>query len=305
MAFLIPLSFLTAFDNLGAVVSGARGYIFDAGTTNALQTYSNYILSSANSVPYITADSAGRFGPAYVEDGTLLRFQIRSADGGTTYIDCDNVLAPEQSTASQFVRTPVAHSANFNVDASMNGSTRMIDTTSGDISIGVNAATLGGGFWVTFVMVAGSNSVILSGGGNINGQSSYTMDTLYESVTILSTASEWLIVDATSREEFGEIDLATYTDSFTLQLSDKGKLLVCDKSTAMTVTVPPHSSVPFPIGTRCEGVQWNTGEVTVTAGSGVTFGSPGGFLDTTVQYSGWVMTKMASNIWWIVGDLEA
>ena len=41
MAFLIPSSYLTALDNNGAKVSGARCYFYDAGTTYALQTYAD------------------------------------------------------------------------------------------------------------------------------------------------------------------------------------------------------------------------------------------------------------------------
>src|SRR5262245_44986518 len=94
MAYLVPLCYMTALDNTGAIINGARGYIYQAGTTNALQTYSNYGLSSANSTPYITADAYGRFGNAYVADGTLIRFLIKDPTGATTYFDRDNVLAP-------------------------------------------------------------------------------------------------------------------------------------------------------------------------------------------------------------------
>jgi hypothetical protein len=41
MAYLIPLCYMTALDNAGNVITGgARGYIYQAGTTNALPTAS-------------------------------------------------------------------------------------------------------------------------------------------------------------------------------------------------------------------------------------------------------------------------
>jgi hypothetical protein len=308
MAYLIPLCYLTALDNLGAVVSGARGYIYDAGTTNAKQTYSDYILASANAIPYITADSAGRFPPAYVADGTVLRFLITGPTGSPTYHDHDNVLAPVQASISSLTHPFVSHAANFTVDASMNGSVRGIDCSSGDVSVDLNEDVLGNGFEITFVKTnVGGGTVVISssGSGTFNGESSYIIDTPYESVTLdcIGTTG-WLATAATSREEMGEIDIVEYTGSITLQLSDKGKLLRMNSAGAMNVSVPTHAAVPFAVGTRIEGIQYNTGEVTIVGIGGVNVRSPGGFLKTLVQYSEFVLTKNTVTEWFAAGDLE-
>lgn len=311
MAFLLPLVYVTAVDNSGSVITdGARGYVFIAGTTNALQSYSDYELTSANSTPYITATSAGVFPPAYVEDGTLVRLQIRSADGGTTYRDWDDIIAPASAAVNEVFHIWSTASASFGIDDSMNGAVIGIDCSAGDVAVTASATGLGNGFQFTLQKTnSGGGSITMSPGGSdlVDGQSSYVIDTPFETATFSSHGGDgdWTIVAATSREEYGEIDIVEYTDSFTLALTDKGKLAKCNKATAMTMTVPPFASVPFAAGTRLEGFQYGAGEVTIAAGVGVTIRTPGGFLDSGVQYSGWVLTNLGVNEWWLAGDLEA
>lgn len=52
-------------DANGDPYSGAKLYVFDAGTTTNRTTYSDKALTSANANPLV-ADSAGRFGPLYI-----------------------------------------------------------------------------------------------------------------------------------------------------------------------------------------------------------------------------------------------
>ena len=67
----MPSSYLRALDNAGNIINGARCYFYDAGTTNAKQTYSDYELTSANATPYTSVDSAGRFDPARTQRAGL------------------------------------------------------------------------------------------------------------------------------------------------------------------------------------------------------------------------------------------
>ena len=310
MAFFIPSSYLTALDNLGNVISGARCYFYDAGTTNALQTYSNYTLTSPNATPYITADAYGRFPPAYVADGTFLRFVIKSADGATTYIDADKVLAPEQPTASVSPQTYVTQNSNFGVDSSMLGQLVGVDDSGGNIAVTADSNALGNGFWFSIRKNGASNQITITPQAlaDIDGASSYVLDTQYEIVTLISRGSAgWAIAGETKREEMGEIVLVEYTAaSVTLQLSDKGKMLKMNRATAQSLIVPTNASVPFPIGTRIEFFQYGAGEVTVSPFDGtVNIRAPNNWVDTTVTYSAGVLTKIGTNEWLLSGDMEA
>ena len=60
------------------------------------------------------------------------------------------------------------------------------------------------------------------------------------------------------------------TANYTLVLADASKAVEVTSASSTTVTVPPNSSVAFPVGTIIEVVRLGTGSVTLLAGSGVT-----------------------------------
>ena len=72
-----------------------------------------------------------------------------------------------------------------------------------------------------------------------------------------------------------------------------------------TLTVPPNSSVAFPLRTRIDLAQLGAGQTTIAAGSGVTIRSYSGRLKLTGQYSGASLVKLATDEWLLVGDIAA
>lgn len=95
----------------------------------------------------------------------------------------------------------------------------------------------------------------------------------------------------------------TQTVNYTLALSDRGKLVAINMSTANTLTVPPESSVAFPDGSWINIARLGTGKTTVVAGNGVTVNSSLG-LSLRAQYSGGSLIKTGTNTWLLVGDLD-
>jgi hypothetical protein len=93
--------------------------------------------------------------------------------------------------------------------------------------------------------------------------------------------------------------------SYTAVLGDDGKLVTCDNGSAITFTVPPNSSVAFGIGTQINIMQLGAGQVTITAGAGVTFRSAGTKVKTNGQYSVATCVKIATDTWVLVGNLSA
>ena len=91
--------------------------------------------------------------------------------------------------------------------------------------------------------------------------------------------------------------------TYTLALTDANNTVVTLSNTAaITVTIPPASSVAFPVGSQVQLNQINTGQVTVAAGSGVTLnGTPGYKL--RAQWSFATLICTASNVWLLVGDV--
>jgi hypothetical protein len=94
------------------------------------------------------------------------------------------------------------------------------------------------------------------------------------------------------------------TASYTLVLADSGKMVEMSVASANTLTVPPNSSVAFPIGTTLTVLQTGAGQCTLTAGAGVTVnGTPGLKLRTT--WSSATLIKRATDTWVAVGDMVA
>ena len=95
------------------------------------------------------------------------------------------------------------------------------------------------------------------------------------------------------------------TNNYTATLADKDVFLeLSNGSTAGTFTIPPNSSVPFPKGAQLNIVQTGSGQITVTAGSGVTVNSSSG-LKMRTQWSEATLVKRATDTWVIAGDLSA
>ena len=93
--------------------------------------------------------------------------------------------------------------------------------------------------------------------------------------------------------------------TYSVVLSDDGKLLTCDNAASIAVTIVPNSSVAFGIGTQINIMQLGAGTVTITAGAGVTLKSAGSKLKTDAQYAVATCCKIATDTWVVVGNLKA
>lgn len=111
------------------------------------------------------------------------------------------------------------------------------------------------------------------------------------------------------------ITLATSTPTFsanayTLVSGDQYKfLLASNSSTAGTVNIPTNASVAFPTGTQITIIQTGSGQLTITAATpatttvlstGATAASP----KLRAQYSSATLIKVATDTWYVVGDIS-
>ncbi|PRH82640.1 hypothetical protein [Arenimonas caeni] len=92
--------------------------------------------------------------------------------------------------------------------------------------------------------------------------------------------------------------------SYTLVLADAFKLVAMDNATANTVTVPPNSSVAFPLGTRIDLSQDGAGQTTIVADTGVTIRTPE-TLKLRKQRAKATLIKRGADTWDLEGNLEA
>ena len=110
-------------------------------------------------------------------------------------------------------------------------------------------------------------------------------------------------LDANSKVTANEASsyINAQTDNYTLVLADAGKFIKMTKGTANNLTVPPNSSVAFPIGTEIEVAQYGAGQVTLVAGAGVTLRNADAALKLAKIYAGAVLKKIATNEWLVTG----
>jgi hypothetical protein len=95
-----------------------------------------------------------------------------------------------------------------------------------------------------------------------------------------------------------------YVDSSRpLTVLDGGRTIDVNATKPITITVPPSSTEPFPLGTVIKVLQYGTGQVTIVAGVGVTLRSRGGALHSSGQFSEVTLTLRTDDEWVLTGDL--
>lgn len=86
--------------------------------------------------------------------------------------------------------------------------------------------------------------------------------------------------------------------TYTFVLADAGQNVDLNNASAITATIPPHSSVAYPIGTLLYWRQWGAGAVTIAAGAGVTLDKPSARSYTTsAQKEGGHAYQWAQDFW--------
>lgn len=102
-------------------------------------------------------------------------------------------------------------------------------------------------------------------------------------------------------------EVVEVTASETLALTRAGKFISANHATvAIAITVPPNSSVAFPVGTEIHVRQTGAAAVSFVQGSGVTINYPATqSLDLAERYAVATIKKMATDTWALFGLLGA
>jgi hypothetical protein len=96
----------------------------------------------------------------------------------------------------------------------------------------------------------------------------------------------------------------TRTVSATLALTDENDFVYVNSSSALTFTIPPNSSVAFPVGTEIHFMRYGTGEVSLAPGSGVTLLSDGTKRRINTQYQVVTIKKILTDTWVLFGAIK-
>ena len=95
--------------------------------------------------------------------------------------------------------------------------------------------------------------------------------------------------------------------TYTTVLADNGKLTTLTNASAIAVTIPPNSSVAYPVGAQINMAQLGAGQVTVSGGSGVTIVSTGATASAPkarAQYSTLTAVQTSTDNWLVMGDIS-
>lgn len=167
--------------------------------------------------------------------------------------------------------------------------------------------------WVDHTAVSMGTTAPLSGGGdisstralvfNISGLSALTSATIAAADTFLVDDGDggtnkkiaWQAVGPTIVE----------SSSKTLALTDGNTMFVNTGAVEDTMTVPLNSSVAFPIGAQIGFATQSTAAILIAATGGVTINSLNSYLQVQGSGGGAYLVKTGTDVWSLIGDLEA
>jgi len=169
---------------------------------------------------------------------------------------------------------------------------------SGDMTVAVYDAAGVGGQLVNTTATQNLSGKTLTSGSLGSAVTAVTASPGDNDTSIATTA---FVTDATTKETTQNSQTGT---TYTLALTDAGGFVEITNASGITLTVPPNSSVAFPLKTRIDIVQQGAGQISVAAGAGVTIRSSGSKLKLTGQYSGATLLKRATDEWYLIGDIS-
>lgn len=91
--------------------------------------------------------------------------------------------------------------------------------------------------------------------------------------------------------------------SYTAAMADAQGYIRFTNASSITFTIPPNSSIPFPVGTEITFEQAGAGALSVAAGSGVTINSRASDLTLAGQYAVAAVKKVDTDTWTLGGDM--
>ena len=107
----------------------------------------------------------------------------------------------------------------------------------------------------------------------------------------------------TGAELKGSTFNAQTVTTYNLVLTDAHKTVTLTNGSAIDARIPLNSGTAFPIGTRIELIQGGAGQVTVAPTSGVTVNASGGKTKLAAQYAQATILKVATDTWYLFGDI--
>jgi hypothetical protein len=212
-------------------------------------------------------------------------------------------VAPSLPANSISLATVAVAAGALSINSGNITDTRVLVTTNIPESGDISSVTAGNG---------------LSGGGS-SGAVSLAIDTAitadlstaqtFTNKTLTSPTINGATI-ATSTLTSPKVNLGINTQTgttYTTVLDDNGKLVTLSNASAITLTIPPNSSVAYSVGAQLNLAQLGAGQVTFAGGSGVTIVSTGATASAPklrAQYSTATAVQTSTDNWLVMGDIS-
>jgi hypothetical protein len=284
-----------------------------AGSTGFVSATGNLSLTTGD-VSCVDITSSGTSNLATVViSSSLTTTGISFTGGGTSTIGPDNSLPTDP--ADLLIRS------NGNVDVVLDydddESSQAFRVKDGDgntmfsvdedgISVANGTASTGAVIRLGEATANGTNYVGIQAPASLAANVTYTLPTADgTNGQVLTTNGSGTLSWATDATGGGGNSYSTVRTqsgtTYTLVLGDAGDYIQTTSTTAVTITVPPQSSVTWAADTEIYFEQNNTGQITIAAGSGVTINSSE-TLKSFARYSVIALKRVAENVWTLTGE---
>jgi hypothetical protein len=276
---------VTATGNLAAVGNVSCVDVSSSGTANL----TNAVVSTSLTVTSISFTGGGTstIGPDNSLPTDPSDLLIRSNGNVDVVLDYD-----DDESAQAFRVKDGDNNIMFSVDED-------------GISVANGTASTGAVIRLGEATANGTNYVGIQAPASLAANVTYTLPTADgTSGQVLSTNGSGVLSWATDASGGGASYSAVRTQSgttYTLVLGDAGDYIQTTSTTAVTITVPPQSSVTWAADTEIYFEQNNTGQITIAAGSGVTINSSE-TLKSFARYSVIALKRVAENVWTLTGE---
>ena len=297
---------VTANSPVGMSVRVASGWAAIVGTTQAnMGTYVGYNDAQVT----LTITTANPTNPRI--DLVCMTVNDSFYSGSTNNVVLQVVagtpagspVAPSLPANSISLATVAVAAGALSINSGNITDTRVLVTTNIPESGDISSVTAGNG---------------LSGGGS-SGAVSLAIDTTitadlstaqtFTNKTLTSPTINGATI-ATSTLTSPKVNLGINTQTgttYTTVLDDNGKLVTLSNASAITLTIPPNSSVAYPVGAQLNLAQLGAGQVTFAHGSGVTIVSTGATTSAPklrAQYSTATAVQTSTDNWLVMGDIS-
>jgi hypothetical protein len=160
----------------------------------------------------------------------------------------------------------------------------------------------------TNIPESGDISAVVAGTGLSGGGSSGSVTLSIDTAVTADLTTAQTLTNKTLTSPLINVGINAQTGTtYTTVLADNGKLTTLTNASAIAVTIPPNSSVAYPVGAQINMAQLGAGQVTVSGGSGVTIVSTGATASAPkarAQYSTLTAVQTSTDNWLIMGDIS-